>query len=74
MKQMLAQIKALNPTSSDFKAQIKQLQTAVQDHVRQEENDMFPQIRRHLSEAQMEQMATQFKEAKSTLQQEMAKS
>jgi hemerythrin superfamily protein len=74
MKQMLAQIKALNPTSSDFKAQIKQLQTAVQDHVRQEENDMFPQIRRHLSEAQMEQMATQFKEAKSTMQQEMAKS
>ncbi|MEG3956755.1 hemerythrin domain-containing protein [Microcoleus sp. herbarium2] len=74
MKQMLAQIKALNPTSSDFKAQVKQLQTAVQDHVRQEENDMFPQIRRHLSEAQMEQMATQFKEAKSTLQQEMAKS
>jgi hemerythrin-like domain-containing protein len=45
----------------------------VQDHVKEEENDMFPQIRRHLSEAQMEQMATQFKEAKSTLQQEMAK-
>ncbi|MEG5067378.1 hemerythrin domain-containing protein [Microcoleus sp. B3-A4] len=72
MKQMLAQIKALNPSSSDFKAQIKQLQTAVQDHVRQEENDMFPHIRRNLSEAQMEQMATQFKAAKSTIQQEMA--
>src|SRR4028119_2324034 len=72
MKQMLAQIKALNPTASNFKEQIKQLQAAVQDHVRQEENDMFPQIRRNLSEAQMEQMATQFKEAKSTMQQEMA--
>jgi hemerythrin superfamily protein len=72
MKQMLAQIKALSPTSSDFKAQIKQLQTVVQDHIKEEENDMFPQIRRHLSEAQMEQMATQFKEAKSTMQQEMA--
>jgi hemerythrin superfamily protein len=72
MKQMLAQIKALNPTSSDFKAQIKQLQTVVQDHIKEEENDMFPQIRRHLSEAQMEQMATQFKEAKSTMQQQMA--
>src|SRR4028118_349846 len=70
MKQMLAQIKALNPTSSDFKEQVKQLQAAVQDHVRQEENDMFPQIRRNLSEAQVEQMATQFKEAKSTLQQD----
>ncbi|TAE94392.1 MAG: DNA nickase [Oscillatoriales cyanobacterium] len=73
MKQMLAQIKALNPSSSDFKGQLQQLKAAVQDHVKQEENDMFPQIRRNLSEAQMEQMATQFKAAKSTIQQEMAK-
>ncbi|WP_293122673.1 hemerythrin domain-containing protein [Microcoleus sp. bin38.metabat.b11b12b14.051] len=73
MKQMLAQIKALNPSSSNFKAQIQQLKTAVQAHVKEEENDMFPQISRNLSEAQMEQMATQFKEAKSTIQQEMAK-
>jgi hemerythrin superfamily protein len=72
MKQMLATIKSMNPTSPDFKDQIKQLQTAVRDHVKEEENDMFPQIRRNLSEAQMEQMATQFKAAKSTIQQEMA--
>ena len=72
MKQMLAKIKSMNPSSSDFKAQIKQLQTAVQDHVKEEETDMFAQIRRNLSEAQMEQMATQFKAAKSTMQQEMA--
>jgi len=72
MKQMLAQIKALNPSASNFKAQIQQLKTAVQTHVKEEENDMFPQIRRNLSEAQMEQMATQFKAAKSTIQQEMA--
>jgi len=72
MKQMLAHIKALNPSASDFKEQLKQLKAAVQDHVRQEENDMFPHIRRNLSEAQMEQMATQFKAAKSSIQQEMA--
>ncbi|MEG5174670.1 hemerythrin domain-containing protein [Microcoleus sp. B3-D7] len=72
MKQMLAKIKSMSPSSPEFKAQIKQLQTAVQDHVKEEENDMFPQIRRNLSEAQMEQMATQFKAAKSTIQQEMA--
>lgn len=73
MKQMLAHIKALNPSSSDFKGQIQQLKAAVQAHVKEEENDMFPQIRRNFSEAQMEQMATQFKAAKSTIQQEMAK-
>jgi hemerythrin superfamily protein len=72
MKQMLAQIKALNPSASNFKEQIKQLKAAVQAHVKEEENDMFPHIRRNLSEAQMEQMATQFKAAKSTIQQEMA--
>lgn len=72
MKQMLSQIKALNPSMSNFKEQIKQLKTAVQDHVRQEESDMFAQIRRNLSEAQMEQMATQFKSAKSQIQQQMA--
>lgn len=73
MKQTLAKIKAMSPTSADFKAQIQQLKTAVQAHVKQEEGDMFPQIRRNLSEAQMEQMATKFKAAKSTIQQEMAK-
>ncbi|TAG90018.1 MAG: DNA nickase [Oscillatoriales cyanobacterium] len=73
MKQMLAHIKALSPgATAEFKAQIEQLKTAVKAHVKEEENDMFPQIRRNFSEAQMEQMATQFKAAKSTLQQEMA--
>lgn len=73
MKQMLAHIKTLSPgATAEFKAQIEQLKTAVKAHVKEEENDMFPQIRRNFSEAQMEQMATQFKAAKSTLQQEMA--
>ena len=73
MKQMLAHIKALRPSATDeFKAQIEQLKIAVKAHVKEEENDMFPYIRRNMSEAQMEQMATQFKAAKSTLQQELA--
>lgn len=73
MKQMLSQIKALNPhATSEFKAQIAQLKAGVKAHVKQEESDMFSKIRDHFSEAEMEQMATQFKAAKSTLQQEMA--
>lgn len=73
MKQMLAHIKALSPSAtSEFKTQIQQLKAAIKAHVKEEENDMFPQIRRNFSEAQMEQMATQFKAAKSTIQQEMA--
>jgi hemerythrin superfamily protein len=73
MKQMLAQIKALSPSATaEFKAQLEQLKTAVKAHVKEEENDMFPYLRRNMSEAQMEQMATQFKAAKKTLQEEMA--
>ncbi|MGE5656108.1 MAG: hemerythrin domain-containing protein [Actinomycetota bacterium] len=72
MKEMLADIKATSPSSSDFKAKIQRLKDVVHDHVRQEENDLFPYIRRNLSEAQMEQMSSQFKEAKSRLQKELA--
>lgn len=74
MKELLADIKATSPSSSEFKAKIERLMADVKDHVRQEENDLFPYIRRNLSEVQMEQMATQFKEAKSQLQKQMASS
>jgi hemerythrin superfamily protein len=68
MKQMLNQIKALDPSSPEFKVKIRQLKEAVMDHVRQEESTMFAAIRDNCSEAQQEQMATQFKAAKQQLQ------
>jgi hemerythrin superfamily protein len=75
MKQMLDQIRAINPSSTDqFKSQIKQLMDAVGDHVRQEESTMFAAIDRNCNDAQKEQMATDFKAAKSRIQQEMAAS
>ncbi len=72
MKQILSQIKALSPAASEFKERIRQLKDAVQAHVRQEENDMFPKLRDHFSDAQQEQMATQFKTAKSQIQDRLA--
>jgi hemerythrin superfamily protein len=76
MKRMLDQIKAINPSSSkdQFKSQIKQLMDAVGDHIRQEESTMFAAIDRNCSDTQKEQMATDFKAAKSRIQQEMAAS
>jgi hypothetical protein len=72
MKQMLAQIKAWNPSASNFKAQ-PTAQNSVTDSRERRRNDMFllTDSPRTPSEAQMEQMATQFKAA-STIQQEMA--
>lgn len=74
MKKLLAQIKATSPASSDFKPLIKQLQQIVMHHVGQEENEMFAKIRDNFSEDQQKQLATEFKTAKSKIQDEFAAS
>lgn len=73
MKQMLDEIKAMDPTNADeFRSRIKDLMEAVGDHIRQEEFTMFAAIDKNCSDEQKEQMATEFKAAKSKIQQEMA--
>lgn len=72
MKTMLEEIKSMNASDSNFKAKVEMLKNAVQEHVRQEENDMFMAIRNNCSDDQREQMATQFKQAKMQLQEKMA--
>ena len=72
MKTMLDQIKALDPSSSEFKDKVTQLMNIVGDHVRQEESTMFAAIRDNMSSDQSEQLATQFKSAKSQIQDKMA--
>ncbi|MGB5961410.1 MAG: hemerythrin domain-containing protein [Coleofasciculaceae cyanobacterium] len=74
MKRMLDEIKALSPSSSQFKDKVKQLMDVVGDHIRQEESTMFSAIGSNCTREQEQQMATRFKEAKSRLQQEMADS
>ena len=74
MKQMLEQIRSLNPSAPDFKDNVKRLMDAVMHHVRQEETEMFPKIRDNFSDEQQKQMATEFKTAKSKVQDELAAS
>jgi hemerythrin superfamily protein len=71
-KVLLSELKSLNPTSAGFKQKLNRLKDGVMDHVRQEESTMFAAIRNNLSSEQSEQLATQFKTAKSKLQDEMA--
>jgi len=66
--QMLEDMKRLNPSNSEFKVQVEQLRVAVRAHIDQEENDIFPKIRDNFSLEQQEQLATEFKTAKSRLQ------
>ena len=72
MKAMLEEIKSMNSSDSNFKAKVEMLKNAVQEHVRQEEDEMFMAIRNNCSDAQREQMATEFKQAKAQLQEQMA--
>lgn len=74
MKRMLDEIKAMDPASNkdQFKSKIRQLMDAVGDHIRQEESTMFAAIRNNLSSDQSEQLATEFKSAKSQIQDKMA--
>jgi hemerythrin superfamily protein len=72
MKTMLENIKSSSPSDSDFKAKVERLKDAVTAHVRQEESEMFAAIRNNCSDSQQERMATEFKSAKSKLQQELA--
>jgi hemerythrin superfamily protein len=68
--EMLDEIRMLNLTDPDFKARIEQLRLAVREHIDQEESDIFPNIREHLSHEQQKRMATEFKAAKSQLQEQ----
>ncbi len=72
MKIMLQSLRSLNPATSEFKSEIQRLKDAVIDHVRQEERDMFAKIRENLNDTQREALATQFKTAKSQLQDKLA--
>ena len=72
MKVILKEIKSLDPSSSEFLAKVNQLKDIVMDHVRQEESTFFAAIRDNFSSAQSEQLATQFKQHKSQVQEKMA--
>jgi hemerythrin superfamily protein len=58
--------------ADEFRSKIKDLMDVVGDHIRQEEFTMFLAIDNNCSEEEKEQMATEFKAAKSKIQQEMA--
>ncbi|HEY9800826.1 MAG TPA: hemerythrin domain-containing protein [Leptolyngbyaceae cyanobacterium] len=72
MKRRLEQIKAISPSNPEIKDRIKDLADVVMDHVRQEESTLFAAIRNNLSSEQSEQLATEFKAAKSKVQQRLA--
>lgn len=62
----------MHPVAPQFKTHLHQLKESVVYHVRREKSTMFVAIRENCSGVQQEQLATQFKTAKSEFQQAMA--
>lgn len=71
IKTLLDEIKAISPSSPEFKGKVNNLKDVVMHHVRQEENDVFAKVRANFNDAQSEQLATEFKSAKSKFQDQM---
>ncbi|MBN3960171.1 hemerythrin domain-containing protein [Nostoc sp. NMS8] len=71
VKQALEEIKAISPSSPQFKEKAKQLLDELGDHIRQEESTLFAAIRNNLSTEQTEQWATEFKAAKTRIQEKL---
>lgn len=71
MKQLLDDIKSSSASSPQFMEKIQRLKRMVKTHVNEEESDLFSKFRQNMNEEQMEQLAKQFKEAKSRFQQQM---
>jgi hemerythrin superfamily protein len=69
MKQMLDQIKAMNPTNTvEFKAAVARVMEAANAHMDYEERYVFDYIKDTCGDEQQKQLATDFKTAKSKLQ------
>jgi hemerythrin superfamily protein len=68
---MLAQLQNISPATAEFKERIRLLMDDVADHVRQEESTMFTAIRNNMNTQQTEELASEFKAAKSRIQQQM---
>jgi hemerythrin superfamily protein len=64
VKTLLAQIAALTPADEEFDAKVKVLQENVEHHAGEEEKEMFPQARKHLSDAKRKDLGKQMEARK----------
>ncbi|MEB3282073.1 MAG: hemerythrin domain-containing protein [Lyngbya sp.] len=71
LEKVLNEMKNGEPGSEAFKQMLKRVKDMVGDHTRQEEGTMFAAMRKNMNDSQREQMATEFKEAKKRLQNQM---
>ena len=62
--QMVIEIKSLNPSESQFKQKVKELQSFMLNHLDEEENELFPKVRQGMDDRKLEELATEIKHTK----------
>ena len=65
---LLEEIKALEPTDSEFLSKISELKQAVQHHVEEEETEIFTAVRECMSNQELSELAEEFQEAKANIE------
>lgn len=71
VKTLLGEISDLTPEAEEYDAKVTVLQENVEHHADEEEKDMFPEAKKHLSKKELEQLGTEMEERKETLKEEM---
>lgn len=72
IEERLNVLKSMNPVDSDFKPTVVSLRKLIKHHIRQEERDLFPKMRKNMSTEELNQMGTEFKEMKKQRQMSMS--
>ncbi len=65
--EMILEIKSLAADRSEFKQKIGELQEFMENHLIEEENELFPKVRECLSPEQRQELASELTETKSEL-------
>jgi hemerythrin superfamily protein len=61
---LLTEISALSPSSEEFSSSISELREAVEHHVEEEENEMFPKVMQILKQDRLNEMGRRMQEIK----------
>ena len=69
VKTLLSELSSLSPDSEEWTAKISVLKENVEHHVKEEENELFPKMRKALSKEEAEAMAGEIEEAKAEFMQ-----
>ncbi|SDY39662.1 hypothetical protein SAMN03159453_00487 [Pseudomonas sp. NFIX28] len=71
---MLPNLKATDPSTPEFAGRVKVIKDLLEHHIEEEETQMFPQARKLLDEATLEQLGSEMEMLKSEYKKAMGAS